>query len=113
MGKRSGIAASDPRRARGAVLGHVLAASIRVPTLGSHASSHGSERSRRPVGGDCQPRCDEKRPPKTGGGQRAAPQDLLVDPKALPGTDFPPLLLSAVSRRAESPGLGQRGGDGP
>lgn len=32
MGKRSRTAPSDPRGARGAVLGHVLAASIRAPT---------------------------------------------------------------------------------
>lgn len=34
-------------------VGRVLAASICAPTLASRASSHGSARNRRPVGGDC------------------------------------------------------------
>lgn len=50
---------------------------------------------------------------KLGEANEQPPRDLLVNPKALPGTDFPPLLLSAVSCGAESPGMGQRGGDGP
>lgn len=65
----------------------------------AHASSPGSERSRRPVGGDCQPRRDEKQPPKTGGGQRAAPQGPPHGPQSVAWHGFPsPVALCCVVR---------------